>query len=80
MAAERKVEVYQIRLSKTEREVLRRRARKAGMTEADHLRACMMLEAIFSGDAEALKELGGKFREAFAARIKYLEEQGVQVF
>jgi hypothetical protein len=76
--AQREVrQVFTIKFTKAEKALLEKRAKKAGVTEADHLRACMVMDALVAGDVEALKVVGGTLREILAERIKMFEAQGV---
>lgn len=72
-----KREVFTIKFTEGERALLAKRAKKAGVTEADHLRACMVMDAVISGDPEALKLVGKTLAEVLAVRIKLFEAQGV---
>lgn len=79
MPARMEREVFQIRFTKAEREVLRRRAKKEGVTEADHLRMCMMMDAIVCGDIQAMGELGDRIREKVVERVMGVAGRRAQV-
>ena len=57
-----------VKLSEDEKEVLSRRAKKEGVTESDHLRACMVMDALIAGDAGALKICGERLRRVLKER------------
>ena len=51
-----------LKLTEGERALLRRRAQKMDLTEADYLRAAMCMEAFTAGDLGAVKILGEGLR------------------
>lgn len=74
---ERKIEHFQMRFTTEEREVLRKRAKKARLSDSDHLRACMMLEAVCAGDKDAWKVLARSFSEVISERVEELHKVGI---
>jgi hypothetical protein len=60
-----------MKLTEDERALLRRRAEKEHLTEADYLRVCMLMDSLMSGDYVAAKIFGDK------VRAKLLEKVGL---
>lgn len=77
MPERREQDVFRIRFSAAERALLKKRAAKEKMTEADHLRACMVMDAVTAADVDALKIAGTYLAELLSERIKKLTRQGV---
>ena len=55
-----------MKLTEDERALLKKRAEKLDLTEADYLRMTMVLESILSGDLLAVKVLGQEARVKLA--------------
>jgi hypothetical protein len=66
-----------IKLTDAEFEVLERRAKKEKVTPADHLRVCMLVDAVVSGDVGAFKITGQRMREKFVRRLGEWQRKGV---
>ena len=62
-----------IKFTEPERALLKKRAKKHGLTEADYLRMAMSFEAFTAGDPDAISILGKKLRQklwpAFVAEL-----------
>jgi hypothetical protein len=68
------VEVLAIKFTEEERALLRRRAKKEKLSEADYLRVCMIMDSMISGDRGALKIMAGRLREKFLARVRRIPQ------
>jgi hypothetical protein len=61
-----------MKLTEDERALLAKRAKKEGLTEADYLRMCMVLESIMAGDLAAVKIAGANLRKKLAEKAGML--------
>lgn len=62
----------QIKFTDEERALLQKLAAKDGMTEADYLRVCMLMDGVMGGDRDAIRIMAGKLREKVAAKMASL--------
>lgn len=60
---------FQIKFSEAERDLLRKRAKKENLTEADVLRISMVMDAMMCGDADAWRILGENLRAKAVNRL-----------
>jgi hypothetical protein len=58
-----------MKLTEDERVLLARRAEKEGLTEADYLRMCMLMDSLMSGDFAAAKIFGQKVKTKLAEKM-----------
>lgn len=58
-----------IKFTEDERALLRKRAAKQKMSEADYLRVCMIFDSVMDGDSLALKITAGRMREKVGRRL-----------
>lgn len=58
-----------IKFTEDERALLRKRAAKEKMTEADYLRVCMIMDSVMDGDPLAFKITGRNLREKVGRRV-----------
>jgi hypothetical protein len=63
------VERFQIKFTQAERALLRKRSKKEGVTEADHLRMCMVADAVMCGDLDAVRILGDAMKRKLVDRL-----------
>ena len=59
----------QIKFTEAERALLRKRAKKENVSEADHLRMCMVADAVMCGDLDAVRILGDAMKRKLADRF-----------
>jgi hypothetical protein len=70
--------MFNIKFTDEERAILRRQAKKSKSTEADHLRVCMLVDAVVEGDMQAIKLTAGRMREKFVARMRIWERKAAK--
>lgn len=58
-----------VRFTEEEKAVLSRRAEKEGISETEHLRTCVLLEAFLAADAGAVRLMGRRLRVKLAERL-----------
>jgi hypothetical protein len=75
-AMERREVLLPVRLSTEESELLKRRAKAFGISQGDHLRSCMVVEAVMGGDLAALKLVGKAMSERLAKTLDDLRRAG----
>jgi hypothetical protein len=62
-----------------EKEVILKAAReKRGMTVSDFIRSCIYLELVCSGDLQAIRLLGGRFRRRTATALRLISLPGLR--
>lgn len=66
---ERTVQVL-VRLTPREKKILDRRAEADDISGPDHLRVCMIADAVMSGDLEAARILGETLRRKLVERLE----------
>ncbi len=59
----------QIKFTDEERALLQEMAERNGMTEADYLRVCMIVDGVMSGNKQAIKITAGRLREKVGRRV-----------
>lgn len=67
----------QMRLSIAEKELFDRRSTKEGVSVAEYLRTCAVLDSVLAGDIGAMKILGERLRAKLVERIREWQAQGV---
>ena len=71
---------YQInvRMDEEEKRILARRATSEHVTEAEHIRNCVILDAFVAGDLGAIKLVGARLRAKAKERIDAWSAAGSQ--
>lgn len=66
-------------VTEEEKDVIEKAARdKRGMTVSDFIRSCVYLELVCSGDMQALRLLGGRFRRRTAIALNLIKFAAVR--
>jgi len=68
---------YNVKLSESERKLLAKRAAAEGVSEADHLRLCMLLDAVMACDLDAVRIAGGILRKKLGQRLHAWKGKGL---
>ena len=66
-------------VTEEEKEVILKAARQnRGMTVSDFIRSCIYLELVCSGDLQAIRLLGGRFRRRTASALQLIKLPGIR--
>ena len=66
-----------LRLTEDEKELLTRRAKKEDVSEIDHMRTCLVMDALVAGDLAAMKIVGQRLREKLKERLTAWSQAGI---
>jgi hypothetical protein len=59
-----------MRMTEAEQALLARRAKAEGISEADYLRVCMVMDSVIAGDMGAVKILADHLRSKLAEKFR----------
>lgn len=69
---------FSIKFTSEERALLRKQAAKRGLSEADCLRVCLVVDSVMDGDPLAVKITVGRVRDLARRRMSELFGLGLQ--
>lgn len=69
-----RTQMLQFRVTDEEKTLIEKCAKKEGMTVAEYIRVCMIMEMAMTGEAEAIKIIGRSIRDKAKEALKRVYE------